>query len=49
VQYVFLWALREPNSRAAPGSLHSSYATGHSAIILSMQSTCWSPLVYFCI
>jgi len=29
VQYVFLWALGAPNSRAAPGSAHSSYATVH--------------------
>jgi len=27
VQYLFLWASRAPNSRAAPGSPHSSYAT----------------------
>jgi len=27
-QYVFLWASGAPNSRAAPGSPHSSYATG---------------------
>jgi len=27
VQYVFLWASGAPNSRAAPGSLHTSYAT----------------------
>jgi len=24
---MFLWALRAPNSRAVPGSPHSSYAT----------------------
>ena len=29
MQYVFLWASGAPNSRAAPGSSHSSYATGH--------------------
>jgi len=28
VHYVFLWASGAPNSRAAPGSPHSSYATG---------------------
>jgi len=27
VQYTFLWASGTPNSRAAPGSPHSSYAT----------------------
>jgi len=29
VQYVFLWASGAPNSRAAPGSPHSSYATDY--------------------
>jgi len=32
VQYVFLWASGAPNSRAAPGSRHSSYATVYLAI-----------------
>ena len=27
MQYVFLWASGAPNSRAAPGSPHSSYDT----------------------
>jgi len=27
VQYLFSWASGAPNSRAAPGSPHSSYAT----------------------
>jgi len=27
VQHVFLWASGAPNSRAAPGRAHSSYAT----------------------
>jgi len=30
VQYVFLWASGAPNSRAAPGSPNSSYATAFS-------------------
>jgi len=28
VQYASLWTSGPPSSRAAPGSLHSSYATG---------------------
>jgi len=34
VQYVFLWASGAPNSRAAPGSSHSSYATVSDVIFL---------------
>jgi len=33
VQYVFLWASRAPNSRAAPGSAHSSYATEVNPVV----------------
>jgi len=33
VQYVVFWASGAPNSRAAPGSPHSSYATGFMTIL----------------
>jgi len=33
VQYVFLWASGAPNSRAAPGSPHSSYATDNESCL----------------
>jgi len=32
VQYVFSWASGAPNSRAAPGSAHSSYVTVHDPV-----------------
>jgi len=33
VQYVFLWTSGAPNSRAVPGSTHSSYATVEKTLI----------------
>ena len=41
VHYVFLWASGAPNSRAALGSQHSSYATGLQTSTVAFQGT-WS-------
>ena len=44
MQYLFLWASGAPNSRVAPGSPHSSYATAyqHQSGCTHHETTSWS-------
>jgi len=49
LQYVLLWASGAPNSRTAPGSPHSSYATGVASfcsckLLWRSDWECFTPL-----